>query len=224
MRCVLSDPASPVPPQAQDPFAVLERFRHPQPLLVVISGPSGVGKDSVIQAMSARGYRFQFVVTATDREVRPGEVHGTDYYFCTTAEFQRMIDQDQLFEWAMVYDQHKGVPKEHARRALASGLDAVMRLDVQGATTIKRKLPDALSIFIAPPSLDALIERLYRRDTDSEAQLERRMRMALDEMACLDAFDYVVINYEDRLEQAADEVLGIIAAEKRRVAPRRLAF
>ena len=221
---MLAKSGPPVPPDAQKAFAVLERYRCPQPLLIVISGPSGVGKDSVIKTLAGRDYQFHFVVTATDRPKRAGEVHGVDYYFASADEFARMIAEEELFEWAWVYGQQKGVPKAHARQALASGLDVIMRLDVQGAATIKHKVPDALSIFIAPPSLEVLVDRLRRRGGDSAAQLQQRLKMAIAEMARLDEFDYIVINEENRLEKAADQILGIIAAEKRRIAPRRIDF
>ena len=150
-------------PEVNQAFALLERYLHPEPSLVVISGPSGVGKDSVVNRMRELEYPFHFVVTATDRCPRPGEVHGVDYYFVSTAEFERMIRENELFEHAEVYGQHKGVPKAHARQALSSGMDVIMRLDVQGAMTIAHKVPGALTIFLAPPSLDILVGRLRRR-------------------------------------------------------------
>ena len=134
---------------------------HPQvtPLLVVISGPSGVGKDSLVDRIKARGAQFHFVVTATSRPPRPGERHGVDYFFVSPEEFTKMIDSDELLEYAVVYGQHKGVPKRQIREALASGKDVVMRLDVQGATTIKSLIPEAVLIFLSAASEEELNER-----------------------------------------------------------------
>ncbi|MBN1402124.1 MAG: guanylate kinase [Anaerolineae bacterium] len=200
--------------QASVAFGALEPYLHPSPVLIVISGPSGVGKDSVIVRMREQNYPFHFVVTATDRAPRQGEVHGIDYYFVTTAEFEDMIAKDELFEHALVYGQHKGVPKAHARRALQSGTDVIMRLDVQGAATIKQLLPTSRSIFLVPPSMDTLEDRLRRRRTDSEEQVQKRIRTALAEMQRMDEFDYVVVNHEGGLDQTIDKIVAIITAEK----------
>ena len=146
------------------------------PLLIVISGPSGVGKDSVLDAMRQRDYPFHFVVTATSRAPRSDEVHGVDYFFVSESEFQEMIRQDELLEHAVVYGQYKGIPKQQVRDALASGKDVVMRLDVQGAATVKQLVPDATLIFLVTASDDELIERLQQRKTESEEQLAYRIR------------------------------------------------
>jgi guanylate kinase len=195
-------------------FDSIQRFLQPAPLLIVIAGPSGVGKDSVVAGLRESGCPFHFVVTATDRAPRVGEVQGQDYYFVSTNEFERMIAEGELFEHALVYDQYKGVPKAHARQALASGRDVVMRLDVQGATTIKRLLPAAITVFLAPPSSQVLLDRLSRRGGDTPEQVQHRLEMALAEMATLDTFDYVVINREGKLTEAVQQILAIISAEK----------
>ena len=127
-----------------DPFA----FPRYDPLLIVISGPSGSGKDSVIQRMKEMNLPFHFVITATTRPARPEEVHGVDYFFLSPDEFAEMIEKDGLLEYAIVYNDYKGIPKEQVRQALASGKDVVMRIDVQGAATIRKICPDALSIFL----------------------------------------------------------------------------
>lgn len=194
--------------------------RKDQPLLIVISGPSGVGKDSVLEAMQRRNYPFHFVVTATSRPPRADEVDGVDYFFVSEAEFQELIRQDELLEHAMVYRQYKGIPKQQVRDALASGKDVVMRLDVQGAATVRRLVPDAVLIFLSASSEEELVERLRRRKTESEAQLQYRIRVAQDEMRRIGEFDYVVINHECALDQAVDRVLHIIAAEHCRVQQR----
>lgn len=200
-----------------DPF-----HREQPPLLIVISGPSGVGKDSVVQRMKERGLPFHFVVTATDRPPRPNEVHGLDYYFFTTAEFERMIEENELLENAWVYGQHKGIPKAHVREALASGWDVVMRVDVQGAETVKKLLPAAITVFLMCESEEELVARLRERRTESEEALKKRLDTAREEMACIPSFDYVVVNHHDDLDGAVDDVIAIMRAEHCRSVPRRV--
>ncbi len=195
--------------------------RH-YPLLIVISGPSGVGKDSVLQQMQARGIPFHFVITATSRPPRPNEVDGVDYFFLSEAVFRDMIARDELLEHALVYGQHKGIPKQQVREALASGKDVVMRLDVQGAATVRRLVPEAVLIFLSAASEEELLARLRRRRTDSEAQLQERIRMAQAEMQRMAEFDYVVVNREDALDEAVQQILAIIVAEHSRVHPRQV--
>jgi len=200
-----------------DPFK-----REQPPLLIVISGPSGVGKDSVVQRMQEREFPFHFVVTATDRAPRETEVHGQDYYFYTTAEFKRMIENDELLEHAWVYGQLKGIPKTHVREALDSGQDVVMRVDVQGAETVKGLLPDAITVFLICESEEELVTRLRARRTESEEALQRRLDKAHEEMACIPDFDYVVANRRDALDGAVDDVIAIMRAEHCRSVPRRI--
>jgi guanylate kinase len=194
--------------------------RPHSPLLIVISGPSGVGKDSVVTQMQRRQPSFHFVVTATSRPPRPDEVHGVDYFFVSEAEFQEMIRQDELLEHAMVYGQYKGIPKQQVRNALDSGKDVVMRLDVQGAATVRRMAPDAVLIFLSAASDEELYERLQRRQTESEEQLLHRMGLAREEMRRIGEFDYVVINRECALDETVDQVLRIVSAEHCRVQQR----
>ena len=207
----------PISDRAQQAFDHVRPYLQPDPVLVVLSGPSGVGKDSVVQRLREMGHAFHFVVTATDRSPRPGEVHGTDYYFVSSAEFERMIAADELIEYARVYDQYKGVPKIHTRQALASGMDVVMRVDVQGAATIKRLIPAALTVILLPPSLEALTARLRRRGGDSPAQVQQRIEVALAEMERVGEFDYAVVNPEGQLDEAVLQLAAIIRAEKGRV-------
>jgi guanylate kinase len=190
------------------------------PLLVVISGPAGVGKDSLIRRLKERGYPFHFVVTATDRSPRPGEQHGKDYFFVTTQEFDRLIEEDELLEFAVVYGQRKGIPKQQVRDALATGKDVILRIDVQGAATIRRLLPEALLIFLSTGSEDELEDRLRQRGGDSPSQLQTRLETAKQEMAQLPMFDYVVINSENRLDRAADHIMSILRLEHSRKRPR----
>jgi guanylate kinase len=200
-----------------DPF-----HREPLPLLIVISGPSGVGKDSVVQRMKEREFPFHFVVTATDRPPRPNEVHGCDYYFYTTAEFERMIVDGELLEHACVYNQYKGIPKAHVRQALASGQDVVMRVDVQGADTVQRMIPAAITVFLTCESESELIARLRERRTESEEALQHRLKTAHLEMARIPEFDYVVANRHNALDETVDDVVAIVRAEHCRAVPRRI--
>lgn len=197
---------------------------HPRkyPLLVVISGPSGVGKDSVVERMKELGAEFHFVVTATSRPPRSNEIHGVDYFFVSPAEFEQMIAEDELLEHAMVYEQYKGIPKQQVREALASGQDVVMRLDVQGAATIRHLIPNAVLIFLSASSEEELIARLRRRKTETEAELQRRIETARQEMEQIGLFDYVVLNPECQLTEAVKQVLSIIEAEHHRVYPRQV--
>ncbi len=195
---------------------------QPHPLLLVISGPSGVGKDSLVNRLQARGVDFHFVVTATSRPPRAGEKEGVDYFFVSQAEFESMIEENELLEYAVVYGQYKGVPKQQVRDALESGEDVVMRLDVQGAATVKQLIPGAVLLFISASSEEELIQRLRRRQTEDHLQLQRRIRTARAEMEQIDRFDYVVINRDDELDAAVDRTLDIIHAEHARVHPRRV--
>jgi guanylate kinase len=174
----------------------------------------------LIQRMKKRGCPFHFVVTATDRPPRPGEVHGIDYFFISTEAFTRMIEQDELLEHAVVYGQHKGVPRQQVREAIASGKDVVMRVDVQGVATIRRIAPEAISIFLTASSEEELERRLQSRGTDSLEQLQKRIAIAREEMKRLPEFDYVVINHDGALDRAVDDVLAIIRAEHCRTKPR----
>jgi len=195
---------------------------HPQPLLVVISGPSGVGKDSVLQCLKDRGLPLAFVVTATTRPPRPDEVDGVDYFFISKDEFQRMIDEDEFIEHALVYDDYKGVPKAQVRKAMASGQDVVMRVDVQGAATIRQMAPEALLIFLTTNSEEELVERLKGRKTETPEKLAKRIEMAKHELGRIGEFDYRVVNAEGRLEAAVDTIVAILDAEHHKVQQRKV--
>jgi guanylate kinase len=189
----------------------------PHLLVVVISGPSGVGKDAVLRHMRELGYPFHFVITATTRARRPNEVHGKDYFFLSREEFERMIEAGELLEHAMVYEEHKGVPAEQVRQALATGKDVLMRVDVQGAATIRELVPQAITIFLTASSEGELVERLRRRSTESDCRLRRRIAQAREEMAQIPEFDYVVANREGELDEAVEQIVTIMRAEKSRV-------
>ncbi|CAG0954209.1 guanylate kinase [Anaerolineales bacterium] len=197
-------------------------LRNPNPLLIVISGPSGVGKDSVVQRMKERGFPFHFVVTATTRGRRENEVHGKDYWFVSKDEFARMIEENELIEYAIVYGDYKGIPKTQVREALASGKDVVMRLDVQGAETVRKLAPEALLIFITCESEDELERRLRERKTESADSLALRIATARKELQRIEAFDYVVVNHDFQLDDTVNKVRAIIAAEHLRVHQRKV--
>jgi guanylate kinase len=192
------------------------------PLLIVISGTPGAGKDTLIQQMKARGCPFHFVITATDRAPRPGEVHGRDYFFLTTEEFLQMEQAGELLEHAVVYGQHKGVPKQQVRQALDSGQDVVMRVDVQGAATVRRIAPKAILIFLTAASEEELAHRLCQRGHDSPEQLRTRLAVAQEELVQIGTFDYVVVNRDGEIDRAVDDVIAIIRAEHCRVQSRKV--
>ena len=192
------------------------------PLLIVISGPSGVGKDSVIQHMKEIGAPFHFVITATTRPKRSDEVDGLDYFFISRDEFEEMIEQDELLEHAVVYKDYKVIPKQQVRGAMQSGKDVVMRLDVQGAETIRNLFPEALLIFLTASTEQELLERLEARKTETQEAKILRINMAEKEMKCVEIFDYVVVNADGRLDAAVDTILAIIRAEHHRVKPRQV--
>jgi guanylate kinase len=196
--------------------------RPPYPLLVVLSGPSGVGKDSILMRMREIGFPFHFVVTATSRPMRPGERAGYDYHFVGEERFKEMIEHEELLEWAEVYGHYKGIPKSEVREALESGRDVILRIDIQGAATVRRIAPQALFIFAAPGNFDELRSRLRWRRTESPDEIEHRLEVARLEMEAVDQFDYVVMNHEDRLDDAVGQIRAIIVAEKQRVRPRRI--
>ena len=184
------------------------------PLLVVITGPSGVGKDSLLARMKVLGRPYHFAVTATTREPRADEVEGIDYYFISDQQFDEMLARGEFLEHATVYDQRKGVPRPPVREALAAGRDVIMRTDVQGARYIKSVCPGAVTVFVQPPSWEEMEWRLRSRGTDGEEQLELRLRVAREELAAADEFDYTVVN--DDLNACVDEIEGILAAERAR--------
>jgi guanylate kinase len=191
-----------------------------RPLLIVISGPSGVGKDAILNGMRVLQQPLHFAVTATTRPQRPGETDGTDYHFVTADRFREMISGGELVEWANVYGNLYGVPKRQVDQALAEGLDVVVKVDVQGAASIKEIVPEAVFIFVAPPSMEDLEERLRQRKTESGIDLNLRTKAAEEEMTSLPMFDYVVVNRDGKLEVAVSQISAIITAEKCRVKAR----
>ncbi|MBK8429916.1 MAG: guanylate kinase [Chloroflexi bacterium] len=191
-----------------------ERPTHP--LIVVISGPSGVGKDTVVQEMLRRNHNFYFVVTATSRPPRRNEVHGVDYYFVTEESFRHMIAAGEMLEHAWVHDNFKGVPKQQIRDALASGRDVLMRVDPQGAATLKALMPSAVFIFLMAESEEAMARRLRDRRSDTAEAVQLRLAIARQEMQRIPEFDYCVINREGELTQTIAQIENIIEAARHR--------
>ena len=194
----------------------------PSPLLLVLSGPSGVGKDAVLSRMRETGRPYHFTVTATTRPRRAGERDGVDYIFVTRQGFDDMVDSSELLEWAWVYGNLYGVPKAQVRDALARGRDVVIKADVQGAATIRELAPEAVFIFLAPPDLDALTLRLSQRLTESPETLRTRLQTAEEEMTKASDFDHVVVNHNGRLDEAVREIEAVVERERARKPPRRV--
>lgn len=189
-------------------------------MIVVLSGPSGVGKDAILERMAELNYPYHFVITATTRDPRPGEVDGVNHYFVDRARFQELIDTDELIEHAEVYGNMYGVPKQQVRDALAAGQHVMIRVDVQGAARIRQLVSDALLIFVMPPTLQSLQKRLEARGVDAVEAITIRRSKAIDEMNDADWFNYTIVNHDDRLDAAVQEMIGIIDGESERDPPR----
>lgn len=195
---------------------------RPQPLLIVISGTSGIGKDAVLQGLRNRDLGLHFVVTATSRLPRPNEVDGKDYFFFSREEFAERIERGEFIEYAMVYDDYKGGLRSEVDNALKSGKDVVLRVDVQGAETYRRLYPEAVLIFLIPNTIDEWYGRLKARNTESLENLKVRIDTAKEEVKKIDFFDYVVVNAENCLEEAVDDIVSIISVEHHKVHHRKL--
>jgi guanylate kinase len=195
-----------------------------KPLLIVLSGLSGAGKDSVLSRLGQSVHPLAFIVTATTRAQRTSERDGIHYHFVSEDRFQEMIDQHELLEWANVYGKRYGVPREPVKQALDSGQDVIVKVDVQGAAAIKKILPQAVFIFLAPPSMEELALRLKNRRSEAPSELDLRLKTAGEELEQLPLFDYLVFNRQGKIAQAVADIEAIIAAEKCRVMPRELAL
>jgi guanylate kinase len=192
--------------------------------VVIISGPSGVGKDTIIEAMQRRRppHPRHYVITVTTRASRPAEVPGVSYHFLSLADYARLREDDGLLEASEVHGNWYGTPRDQVQSALAAGRDAILKIDVQGAHKVHQKVRDALLIFVVPPSLEALQERLVGRSTESPADLERRRADAEYELSRAADYDHVVVNETDQVDRTAEQIDAIIAAEHARHPDRRI--
>jgi guanylate kinase len=183
-----------------------------------------VGKDAVLARLKESNYPLRYIVTLTTRTRRASERDNVDYRFISKERFQEMIDRGELLEWANVYGNWYGVPKETVKQALARGEDTILKIDVQGATTIKKIVPQAVFIFLMPPSMEELAMRLRQRYTEEPADIALRLKKAEDERKQLSLFDYVVVNRWGQIERAVVEIESIIRAEKCRMVPREISL
>ncbi|UCE97587.1 MAG: guanylate kinase [Dehalococcoidia bacterium] len=194
--------------------------RGNKPLLLVISGPSGAGKDTVLSKIKERKFPLDFIVTVTTRPRRLKEKNGIDYHFVSEEEFKKMIVTDKLLEHANVYGNWYGVPKKPVKQALDEGRDVILKVDIQGADTIKKILPHAVSIFLATPSMQELTIRLKSRNTESETDLDLRLNTAIEEMKRRYSFDHIVINQQHMIDSVIADIFDIITQEKKRLTSR----
>ncbi len=210
------------PPDAspeEDPTE--KRMTFPNPLLVVVSGPSGVGKSTIVAHLGREHPQVVPIVTATTRPRRPGEINDVHYHFLPASEFEALRTQGGLLESANVHGYWYGTPVQQVRGILAAGRDAILTIDPQGASSVRQLVPDALLIFVMPPSIEDLDARLAGRGSESPESLAIRLRNAKHEMASSEDYDYVIVNETDRPEEAAERIWEIIQAEARREPPRR---
>lgn len=200
------------------------KLLHFEPLLVVISGPSGVGKDAVLRELKKRRSDLHFVVTATSRPKRKGEVEGVDYIFLTREEFEHRIAAGEFIEYANVYQDYKGCLRCQVTDGLASGKDVVLRVDYQGALTYRRLFPQAVLIFLIPENTEDWYQRLINRGTETEESLRVRLGTIEKELESVESFDYIVCNEFGKLKEAVDEVEMILKVEHLKVHPRKIQY
>jgi guanylate kinase len=200
----------------------IHNLRPPQQqgLLFVLSAPSGGGKDTVIKALKEQGMDFHVVASVTTRAPRPGESQGNPYIFVSQEEFEQMVAHNELLEFANVHGNWYGQPLRQIRENLHAGRDVLLKIDVQGAATVRKKLPGAIFIFLVPGSVEELVERLTSRHTENEAERQLRLVNAQKELAERDHYDYVVENRQGRLEAAVACLRAIMLAEHCRTHPR----
>jgi guanylate kinase len=190
------------------------------PLLIVLSGPSGVGKTTITKALSEQGWPGYVLVTATTRRPRPTEVNGVQYHFYSIPQFQELVGHGEFLEHAEVHGNWYGTPATPVREKLAAGVDVIMTIDPQGAQSIRRRARNAIFVFLAPESLNDLVERVTQRGQDTPEQRALRMLNAEREMAELPHYDYLIVNRNGRLTDAVEQLRAIMTAEHSRVTPR----
>ncbi len=190
-----------------------------QGLLFVMAGPSGAGKDTVIQTLKERGSDFHVVASIATRAPRPGESEGNPYHFVSQAQFERMVANNELLEYANVHGNWYGQPLQQVRENIQCGRDVLLKIDVQGAATVRKKLPGAILIFLQPGSVEELVERLINRQTETEVERQRRLANAQIELAQRDHYDYVIENRQGKLDVAVDNLHAIMQAEHCRTHP-----
>lgn len=190
--------------------------------MIVISGPSGVGKDAVLRALKRSNHPIFHVVTVNTRVPRPDEKEGVDYFFVSREKFEEMIKRDEFIEYSNVYADYKGVPKIQIRKALESGKDVILRLDVQGAEKIKRLVPCAVLIFLVPSNQEEWFKRLGGRSHRNEKDIGTRIETAKEELVSAKDFDYIVVNSQNKLDETVQKIEAIITAEHHKAAPRKI--
>ncbi|NLY56437.1 MAG: guanylate kinase [Firmicutes bacterium] len=191
------------------------RRKPPTGLLIVLSGPSGVGKNTVLNQVLRQIPGLSYSISATTRKPRPGEVDGVHYFFCDQEHFADLIKQGRLLEWAEFCGNKYGTPRDFVEEKLSSGNDVILDVDIQGAAQIAKSMPQAVKIFLLPPSLEALRERIIARGAETEQEIERRLCAARQEIQRIVDYDYVVCN--DNVDEAVRQIAAIITAEKSRV-------
>jgi len=202
---------------------IIEELRSGRrPRVFVVSGPSGVGKDAVIQSMREKLPEYHYAVTATTRSRRPGEIDGVHYHFMEREQFERLVEQGEFLEHAVVYGNLYGVPKQRVRSALASGQSVIIKVDVQGARTIRKIIPEAVLIFIAPPSMSELLHRLRDRKSDDLDVVIRRLNTATQELTAAWDFDYLIINETNRLNETVENIATVLHGESFRINQREI--
>ena len=189
-------------------------MRNNSGLLVVFSGPSGVGKDSLLQRLLEVNPQIRLSVSATTRSPRGEEQHGKDYFFLSKEEFQEMIDQDGMLEYALYCENYYGTPRQPVEEGIKQGQDVILEIEVQGGAQVHQQNPASVSIFVLPPSMKVLSQRLHKRGTDSEEVIQKRLQKAREEIRRADQYDYVVMN--DDLEECVQEICEILSAEKKK--------